>query len=66
LAKILIYVGAALIAVGVLFSVVNYIFHMPEYRPEWFDRETMVRLIELNLVFTITGLITTLYAALKT
>ncbi|MEE9585883.1 MAG: hypothetical protein V3W09_03175 [Nitrososphaerales archaeon] len=38
---------------------------MPAYRPDWFDMQTMIRLIELNLVFTAAGVIIMFYGALR-
>lgn len=59
----LLYIGILLIVVGLFWSGVNYIFHMPAYRPEWFDMQTMMRLIELNIAFTLLGTLIAIYAA---
>jgi hypothetical protein len=63
--KSLTVVGVILVLVGVFWSVLNYVFHHPEYRPEWFDMNTMLRLIEMNMVFTLAGVIVILYAAYR-
>lgn len=63
--KPLLYVGIIIIITGMLWSTVNYIFHMPAYRPEWFDMQTMMRLIELNIVFTAVGIIIIIYGSLR-
>jgi hypothetical protein len=55
-------VGVILIIIGVCWSALNYVFHHPEYRPEWFDMNTMLRLIEMNIVFTLAGIIAIIYA----
>lgn len=59
------YIGIILIIVGILWSTINYIFHMPAYRPEWFDMQTMLRLIELNFIFTAVGIIIIIYGKFK-
>lgn len=59
------YIGIILIIVGILWSTVNYIFHIPAYRPEWFDMMTMLRFIELNLIFTTVGIIIIIYGYFK-
>lgn len=49
-----------------LWSTVNYVFHMPDYLPKWFDMHTMMRLIELNLVFTAVGVLIIIYESSRT
>lgn len=62
----LLYIGVTLIVIGMLWSTVNYVFHMPDYRPKWFDMHTMMRLIELNLVFTAVGVLIIIYESSRT
>ncbi|MCL4436393.1 MAG: hypothetical protein M1503_02535 [Thaumarchaeota archaeon] len=60
--KSLAVVGVILVVISMFWSVLNYVFHHPTYRPEWFDMDTMLRLIELNMVFTLAGIIVIIYA----
>lgn len=59
------YIGVLLILTGIIFGLINYILHMPNYRPDWFDMYSMMRLIELNILFSVAGTVVISYTYLK-